>query len=249
MHTSLFPSLVAAFAAVLVASPSTVQADAAGDQVLAAMDAAMNRAKTHKFDYDVVNQEPAKAERSLAMRAVIKGEKRLIEFLGPADMKGTRVLILSPTQVYAYLPAFGKVRRIASHTSDQSFMGLAFSQDDLATQAFGGEYTATIAAEDAATWTLALTPKAGKETTYAKIEVVVGKDRSLPAALRYFNSEGKLAGTETRTGYTCEGNVCTAGEIKMVDNLQGNWTRLVRKTWKVNEEIADDVFSQRNLAR
>ena len=33
----------------------------------------------------------------------------------------------------------------------------------------------------------------------------------------------------------------------MVDNVKGNWTKLVRKAWKVNEEIADDQFSTRNL--
>lgn len=35
--------------------------------------------------------------------------------------------------MYVYLPAFGKVRRIASHTKDQGFLGLTFSQDDMAT--------------------------------------------------------------------------------------------------------------------
>lgn len=228
-------------------APSAAHADAAGDKLCAAMDEAMNRAKTHKFEYEIVNQEPGKAERTMAMSVMIKGEKRFTEFTAPSDMKGTKVLIISPTQMYVYLPAFGKVRRIASHTKDQGFLGLAFSQDDMATQSYGGDYTGAIAADSPAQSTLVLTPKAGKTTNYGKIEVLVNKDKTLPAQLKYFNAEGKNIKTETRSGYTCEGAICTPAELKMVDNVKGNWTKLVRKSWKVNESISDDVFTQRNL--
>lgn len=250
MRSSFVLALVSAAAAVLVtASPSIARADAAGDQLLAAMDSAMNRAKTHTFNYEIRSQEPGKSETVGALNLTSKGEKRLFEYLAPADMKGTRVLILSPTQMYVYLPAFGKVRRIASHTGDQSFMGMAFSQDDLATQAFGPEYSAALTTEDPITRTLTLTPKAGKETTYAKIEVVVSKDRNLPAELRYFNKDGKHIKTETRSDYTCEGDVCTATELQMTDLVHGNRTRLKRKSWRVNEAVSDDLFSKRNLER
>lgn len=227
--------------------PGAASADAAGDRLCAAMDAAMNRAKTHKFDYDIINHEPGKSERTMAMKVLIKGEKRFTEFKAPADMKGTKVLIVSPSQMYVYLPAFKKVRRIASHTKDQGFLGLAFSQDDMATQAYGPTYEGKIAGSSATQTTLVLTPRAGKDTPYARIEVLVNKDKNLPAELKYFNAEGKNIKTETRTGYTCEADVCTPGELKMVDNTKGNWTTLVRKGWKVNESISDSVFSQRNL--
>jgi hypothetical protein len=94
---------------------------------------------------------------------------------------------------------------------------------------------------------ITLTPKAGKETTYSKIEITASKDKSLPKELKYFNAEGKNIKTETRTGYTCQGDICTPAELKMVDNTKGNWTKIVQKSWKVNEEISDDVFSQRSL--
>lgn len=232
---------------VALAVPGTASADPAGDKAVAAIDAAMNRAKTHKFDYEIINMEPGKSERTMAMKVLIKAEKRLTEFSAPSDMKGTKVLILSPTQMYVYLPAFGKVRRIASHTKDQGSFGLAFSQDDMATQSYGGEYEGKVLADAGNELKLALTPRAGKETNYGKIEITVAKDRMLPTELKYFNTEGKNIKTETRTGYTCEGDVCTPGELKMVNNTKGNWTRLIRKAWRLNDSIADDVFSQRNL--
>jgi len=245
--TPLSLSLAAAAAVTVLGHGSAARADAAGDKLLANLDAAMNRARTLSFDYEIVNKEAGKDERTLAMKVWLKGEKRLSEFSAPADMKGTKVLILSPTQMYVYLPAFGKVRRIASHTKDQGFLGLSFSQDDMATTAYGPQYAAAVTADTAAQTTLLLTPKAGQETTYSKIEIQIAKDHMVPVQLRYFNAEGANIKTETRGGYSCEGDVCTPGELKMTDNIKGNWTKLVAKTRKVNAEISDDLFSQRNL--
>ena len=64
----------------------------------------------------------------------MKGEKRLTEFTDPPEMKGMRILILSPTRMYIYLPAYKKVRRVASHVSAQGLLGPAFASDDLAVE-------------------------------------------------------------------------------------------------------------------
>jgi hypothetical protein len=240
-------ALVLTSAAALCALTPPARADDAGDKIVASIDASMNKAKTLIFDYEIVNKEAGKDERTLAMKVQLKGEKRLSEFSAPADMKGTKVLILSPTQMYVYLPAFGKVRRIASHTKDQGFLGLTFSQDDMATTAYGTQYTGAAGADTGAQITVTLTPKPGQDTPYAKIEVLVNKDHMVPAQLKYFSADGTNVKTETRTGYSCEGDVCTPGELKMTDNAKGSWTKLVAKSRKVNPDISDDVFSQRNL--
>src|SRR5207249_1021839 len=149
----------------------------AGDKVLASMDQAMNRATTQYFEYDVTNQEAGKPEQKLAQTVRVKGEKRLTEFTAPADMKGTKVLVLGPTQMYVYLPAFGKVRRIASGVGGQGFMGMTFSQDDFASS-YGGAYTATVASATPTGWKLVATPRPDQQTPYAKIEMLVAKDHT-----------------------------------------------------------------------
>jgi outer membrane lipoprotein-sorting protein len=240
----LAPSLAAA---TLFATSHVARADAAGDAVLAQIDAAMNRAKTLMFDYEITNKPGAdKDERTMTMSVKLKGDKRYTEF-SSGEMKGTKVLILSPTEMYVYLPSFNKVRRIASHTKDAGFLGLTFSQDDMATTRYSDLYTASVASEDAASLKLALTPKPGKETAYAKIEITITKDKKVPSELRYFSADGQNVKTETRSGYACEGDVCTPGELKMTDNTKQAWTKLTAKTRKVNAEIPDDVFTKRNL--
>lgn len=226
------------------------RADAAGDKALAAMDAAMNRAKSQTFEYEAINQEPGKAEKKLGLVVSMKGEKSLMEFVAPADVKGTKVLILSMTQMYIYLPAFGKVRRIASHMSDQGFMGLAFNQDDFATQRYGSVYVAQLNSESGSESKVTLTPKAGQQASYAKIEVTIETARQVPTELKYFNADGKHVKTETRVNYSCQGDICTPGERKMVDHTKGGlWTRMIRKTWKTNPDLSDDLFSKRNLEK
>lgn len=223
-------------------------ADDAGDKALAAVDTAMNRATSHYFEYEASTTEAGKSDKKVGLNVWIKGEKRYTEFTAPADMKGTKVLILSPSEMYVYLPAFGKVRRIASHTNDQSAFGMAFSQDDLALQKYGGSYQASQSGDK-----LTLTPKSGQTTTYSKIEMTIIKDKNLPSELKYYNAEGKLVKTETRTGYTCgdgdKANICTPATLKMVDHTKNLTTTMTRKAWKVNESISDDKFSKRNLEK
>lgn len=250
MRTALrfgFP-VVAALGALLLGSDSA-QADAAGDKVLAAMDEAMNRAQTQSLEYDITTQEPGKPEVKQAITVRMKAGKRLTEYSAPADMKGTKVLVLSPTEMYVYLPAFGKVRRVASGTSDTGFMGMTFSLDDFLPR-FGDLYTASVVSEAATQVKIAATPKAGQQTPYTKIEITIAKDRMLPTELKYFRAANLNVKNETRTNVTCQGNICSATELKMVDNTKsGMWTKLVRKTWKVNENLSDDLFTKRSLEK
>ena len=164
MRFRVAPSIAgAAVLAVAGCHGAHALADPAGDQILAHFDKAMNRARTLDFEYEVVNKEPNKDERSMSIEVKLKGEKRLTQFQ-TGEIKGTKVLVLSPTQMYVYLPAFGKVRRIASHSKDQGFLGMTFSQDDMALTAYGPQYTASKLSENAAAVTLSLTPKPGQET-------------------------------------------------------------------------------------
>lgn len=235
---------IAATTLALGLSQAPAMADDAGDKALATTEAAMNKAKTLYFEYEAKTTEAGKADKTVGLNVWIKGDKRMTEFTSPADLKGTKVLILSPSEMYVYLPAFGKVRRIASHTSDQSAFGMAFAQDDLATQKYSGQYSASQSGDK-----LTLTPKSGQTTNYGKIEMTIAKDNKLPSEIKYYNSEGKLVKTETRTGYSCDSDVCTPATLKMVDHTKNLTTTLTRKKVKVNDSISDETFSKRNLEK
>ncbi len=78
-------------------------------------------------------------ERSITMATKLydggKTEKRIYRFLSPADVQGTGVLVYDyenkPDDVWIYLPALRKTRRIVSSQRTQAFMGSEFSYGDL----------------------------------------------------------------------------------------------------------------------
>lgn len=224
------------------------RADAAGDKVLVAMDEAMNRAKTHFFDYEVITTEHAKAERKMDMQVRVKGDNRLTEFFGPKDIHGTKVLMVGKEAPLVYEPAFGTIKRLGEIPGVYNF-GMAFSQGDLAAMAYSGDYIAQVGSESATETKLVLTRKSDRTPTYAKIEITMDKAKTLPIELKYYSEKGLHVKTETRSNYTCEDKICTPGELKMVDHTKaGLTTKLTRKKWKVNEEMSDELFSKRALA-
>jgi Outer membrane lipoprotein-sorting protein len=236
---------LAAFALLLgcLSVSGRARADDAGDKALAQLDEALNRGKSYYFEYDVANKDGTK----LALIVRLKGEKRLTEFTAPGDMKGTKVLILSSTQSYVYLPAFGKVRRVASSVSDQGFMGMTYTTDDFTT-IFSPGYSGTIISDGPDVMKLAAVAKHGQTVPYARIDFTIAKDKFLPTEIKYYNAAGTNVKSEVRSAYTCETNVCTPGEQTMTDNTKnGVWTKMVRKAWKVNVDLSDDMFSKRAL--
>jgi len=61
--------------------------------------------------------------------------KRMIKFIQPPDVKGTSLLIIDnkdiPDEMWIYLPALKKTRRIVSSENGKSFMNSEFSNSDM----------------------------------------------------------------------------------------------------------------------
>jgi len=231
----------------LVLAPTPGHA-ASGDEILAKMDEAMTRAEDQFFEYDVVHTDPGKAPKLMTLRVWIKGQMRITEFLAPGDMKGTKALVRSRTQMYLYLPAYNKIRRVASHATKGGFLGTTFSNEDISTTTYGDVYAASSSSEEDGKWTVEATPREGIKAAYGKLVFIIGQELMLPIEIRYFNAKGQHTKTETRTEYGCKGNICNAGVMRMLDHSKnGAWTELRKTAWKVNTGLSDAEFSLRRL--
>jgi hypothetical protein len=107
----------------------------------------MNKvAETRKLDgseavvkMSILNDKGQSRDRTINMATKLydggKTEKRIYRFLAPADVKGTGVLVFDyedkADDVWVFLPALRKTRRIVSSQRSQSFMGSEFSYGDL----------------------------------------------------------------------------------------------------------------------
>jgi len=71
-------------------------------------------------------------------------EKRMIKFIEPADVRGTSLLVVDnkslADEMWIYLPALKKTRRIVSSEKGKSFMSSEFSNSDMSSPALS-DYT------------------------------------------------------------------------------------------------------------
>jgi outer membrane lipoprotein-sorting protein len=224
----------------------------AGDPaaLLAACDEAMTRAEDQTISWKITNQEPGKADpKNMAFTVQLKGAKTLTSFTEPADLNGTRVLVQSRAQMYIWLPQYNRMRRIASHVTQQGFMGTTYSYEDMGGFSYSDVYDAALTSEAEGTAVLTLTPKTDAEAPYAKVELTIDTESKLPQVIKNYNDKGVHVKTETRTEYGCQGDVCVAGLMKMEEHTREAWTELRRVGWEVNSGLSDDTFSVRNLQR
>jgi hypothetical protein len=221
-----------------------------GDAAVARFDEVVNKPTDTWFRFRATTQEPGKSPRVMAFTVQNKGSRRLVEFEEPGDMKGTRVLVLSRQQMYVYLPAYNKVRRVASHVTEQGFMGTTYSDEDMSTTRFGEVYEAELTAETEGSLTVSLSPRSGASTAYGKLEMDLSIELGTATSIRFFDADLQHIKTEVRGAYDCGGGACTPGEMTMTDHRRADAsTTLLVLERRVNTGVSDAVFSVRNLER
>jgi len=241
--------LCAATAAIFL-YPTHVRCETKGDKVLKRMEAVFTKAEDEKFSYDMVVGDINGETRRVSLKLAIKGEKRKIEFVGPGDVKGTRILVQSRDKMWVYLPAYKKIRRIANHAKNQTLYGADYSFDDLATVRYSRIYKAKILKDDSEKWVVECTLKKGAQSPYPRIVMTISKKLVQPTQLLFFNKAGKNIRTETRSNYSCQVDHCTPMTTKMVDHTRNDhWTRVERKGWSINNNLSSRDFSLRSLQR
>lgn len=86
------------------------------------------------------NGSTRKRTISLTTKSYTDGlEKRFIKFVEPADVRGTAMLVFdnknTPDEMWIYLPALKKTRRIVTSEKGKSFMSSEFSNADMTSPA------------------------------------------------------------------------------------------------------------------
>jgi outer membrane lipoprotein-sorting protein len=185
---------------------------------------------------------PAKVSVLIAHQ---KGPKRMYHF----TESGMAFLSLDPDTSYVYMPEDKKVRRVAAHSRNQTFMGTDYNADDMATTRYDEVFVPKLLATADAEWTLELTPKPGRESVYSKLVIHVDRERNVLNNLEYYNPKGELEKTEIRKDYKKFGNQWYCMTIDLA-NLKANHTTHVEMSdVKFDGGLPDDLFTQRQLKR
>ncbi len=222
---------------------------ATGPEVLAAVDRTIGNFVDQTIIFDVANLKPGTTTpQGMKFKAIVKGGQGITEFLAPGDVKGTRVLTQSATQMWIWLPEFGKIRKVATHTLSQGFLGTTLTQQDMGTTGYGGDYNATLKSEDAATYTLDLLAKDPAAVGFPHLRMVVDKKMSVPLRVEYLAEDGTATRVQERSNYTCpKPDYCMFGLLKMTDVTRGAWTTLTPVETMIDTGVSDEIFTPKTL--
>ncbi len=245
------PPCLPPLVALLLAAAASDAAPLSGDAILARVDHQLQASKSQVVLMDMAIEDPGHSPRRIGLRMHMAGDRRKIQFLYPGDMKGIEVLNLSSAQTYVYMPAFGKVRRIASHLRDQTLFGSDYNFDDFSTIRLHDNFDARVTGEDATSWQLTATPKkeaAGSAVTRLDLEVC--KENATVHRLKFYNRQGQHIRTETREAYACSEGGCAPQRTQLIDHRHNDhWTEVTIKDLQLGATIPARTFSLRALQR
>jgi hypothetical protein len=211
----------------------------------------------------LVDRQGRVRERALTLSALrgagATGDRLLLRFTAPGDIKGTGFLVWEhpkgDDERFLYLPALGRVRRIAGAETQESFVGSDLSYEDIGGRELD-EYTYALAPGDGewtgpdgrrhAVWHLESSAKAA-DARYPRAISLVRKDNFVIVAADIFNRRNEREKRyEVRSLQQIQG-FWTAMDVVMSNDLQRTRTELVVTRAQYNTGLTADDFSRRVL--
>ena len=177
------------------------------------------------------------------------GDKRLLRFLSPADMRNTAMLALGKGELYVYLPADRRVRRLGTSALNQTFLGSRLlrrgSRRGAAQRRLRRQGGRPRAAARPGSSSCPSTP-----SQWSRIVAVVVEHDLVPR-MEFYDQKGKLARTWTRTFERQKSRyeAWVPARMLMVNEQSKHATELIVEVGDSDKPITDDIFSLRALQR
>ena len=211
-----------------------------------------------KMQMTLINTRGQQKSRTMNMQ-VLEGkdeDKSLMEFLTPADVKGTKFLsyehIDKDDDQWMYLPALKRVKRISSKNKSGAFMGSEFSYEDLS--AFNvKKYTYTDKLDEVTVDGVAMykgeSKPVSKYSGYTKLITWMNAETFLISKVEYYDRKKKLLKTAYFEDYKNYGDVHRIGKITMKNIQNDKTTILVWSDEKIKTGLKEKDFHKRYLKR
>lgn len=199
----------------------------------------------------IVHKSGAKRVREI--KSWMKGDDyTLVRFLSPANVKGVGFLSVKDDD-WLYLPALGKVRRIATKEKGGSFMGSDFSYEDIGGGSWVEDYNAKLLGtekyEGHDCYVLELLPKDPEDISYSKLKRWVDKENFYSMKTEYYDKHGDLLKIMYSSEFEKIEGLWIARKIEMQNVQEGSKTIIISKEVQLNPEIPDSMFTTRQLER
>jgi len=175
--------------------------------------------------------------------------KRMFKFLEPADVKNVGFLDLGEDVMYLYMPAFKKIRRIAGHIKNDTFMGTDFTYDDMGSTRLAEDYRPVKASQDGDHDVLELVPRDPDDKEYGKVMVHARRSDHHIVKMEFYDKAGKLWKVMTRGDYRPVGKYQISHFMEMKDLKKKHSTSMTMDEVSCDTGLKKSFFSQRQLKR
>ena len=182
--------------------------------------------------------------------------KTVMRFLEPADVKGTGILTIDyddkDDDMWLYMPALRKVRRIVSGEKTKGFMGSEFTNSDI-TKPIISEYTyKTLGSESIGSvdcWKLEIVPatkEIGAAYGYSKKIAWIGKADYTARKTEFYDPEGALLKVMTAPKVQLldeKNKKYQPVDITMENKQSGRFSRIVMEKLIFNPNVKEEYFT------
>jgi outer membrane lipoprotein-sorting protein len=177
--------------------------------------------------------------------------RAIIVFQSPATVRGTRFLTMDnasgKSDQWIFLPALGKVRRIAASEGGGNFMGTDFSYDDMSSMSRDVTLdTHTILKEEtldgARCYVIQSLPKDG-DYQYSKTISWIDKEKSHVYRSELYDKRGALAKVMELSGYRDVQGRDTPTQTKVSTVAAGTSTTVYLDIVKYDDPVPEGVFT------
>jgi len=213
---------------------------------------------TSDMSMTLINANGQTRERKMRMIVLEKkgGDKSLMTFLSPADVKGTKFLnyehIKKDDDQWLYLPALKRIKRIASKNKSGSFMGSEFSYEDLSSfdvDRYSYKGNAEVVTLNGKKMYKGDRFPITKNSGYTKQVSWTGKDNFLLYKVEYYDRKHELLKVAIFDDYKKISGKWRFGKITMSNRQNDKKTILVWSNEKIKTGLKEKNFHKRVLKR
>ncbi len=202
------------------------------------------------------NRNGQTSQRSLTTKTLElteDGDKSLIVFNSPKDVKGTSTLTFThkvgSDDQWLYLPSIERVKRISSNNKSGPFVGSEFAYEDLSSQEV--EKYAYKFLEEKGNLLLVEQDPVDPKSGYTRRVVTYNKDKGYRIEkIEFYDRKNSLLKTLTYSEYKLyKDKFWRAATFNMINHQSNKETLLKFSEYNFESDLSDDDFSQVALQR
>jgi outer membrane lipoprotein-sorting protein len=183
-------------------------------------------------------------------------EKKIMFFTSPADVKGTSFMTWSydknnDDDMWIYLPALKKTKRISSDSKSDYFMGSDFTYDDMGDR-HPSEDTHTILRQETFEGQECYVVESRSidiDYFYSKTITWVVKDEWIGLKKEFYDEDGDFLKALTVNKYEKINGYWVITSMKMTNEQKDHTTTMELENVRIDEGINDNQFTERMMER